>query len=760
MKKLYTKLAGNDSKFSRFPFIKVLSLTSIVAILSSVSPVFSKTKEEVSINIKDATVWVFPQSVISVYDDSSGYLGTINVSQDYLTVLNTVLTPKVNASVDDKNFLNDMLSEKRVISRAINSKKYDAGHPLELGFNSHAKLHDSIAVGLVVEAKVEQGMAIGFTALSTGGKNSIAIGSTVVFSEDEKTKTVAGAKFAIAFGTQAHSYANQAIAMGYNAYATKEALQAIAIGANTKAAGKFAITMGDQAEATREDSIAIGRMAHALGKSNTAFGSEYNEKGHGENDYTTVSGDYSTALGAVSKALAEGATAVGHRAYASEKDAVSIGFYSEAKADHAIALGADSIANVAAGVQGYNPLKAETDDTFAWKSTYGAVGVSDVSKGKTRQIGGVAEGTEETDAVNIAQLKSLQTYVDKGWKLSVDGKNAKVVGIEDTVDLSAGSENLQITKGEGDNKVKFDLAKNITLDSVTVGENILDTKGLKIANGPQITTEGINASGKKMTGVAAGTDVTDAVNFGQLQKIEKDVKEQVAATSFVKQDAETQHITIGKDTGGDKIDIANNKNDKCTLTGIKAGTLSEDSNEAVIGSQLFETNNKVASYLGGGAEYKDGAWTAPTFKVNTVDAEGKEKSETYHNVSDALRGVGSSFTNLKNEITKEVNNTITTVKGDSLLWSETDKAFSAQHENDGAKTNSKIAHLLDGDISEGSIDAITGNQLYLMSNQLASYFGGNAGYKDGIWTAPTFTLKTVKKDGTAEEKISECCISI
>uniref|UniRef100_UPI00055401C3 hypothetical protein n=1 Tax=Bartonella senegalensis TaxID=1468418 RepID=UPI00055401C3 len=65
------------------------------------------------------------------------------------------------------------------------------------------------------------------------------------------------------------------------------------------------------------------------------------------------------------------------------------------------------------------------------------------------------------------------------------------------------------------------------------------------------------------------------------------VIQKVEDESLVQQDKETQHITIGKDIDGDKIDIANKNKEKRTLTGIKDAALSAESNEAVIGSQLF-----------------------------------------------------------------------------------------------------------------------------------------------------------------------------
>ncbi|WP_375685760.1 hypothetical protein, partial [Bartonella sp. TT110JLCBS] len=84
---------------------------------------------------------------------------------------------------------------------------------------------------------------------------------------------------------------------------------------------------------------------------------------------------------------------------------------------------------------------------------------------------------------------------------------------------------------------------------------------------------------------------------------------------------------------------------------------------------------------------------------------------------------------------------------DALLWDDEEEAFVARHEKDGQKTKSKLKYLLDGEIAQGSTDAITGNQLYSMNNQLANYFGGGANYESGAWPGPKFALKTFAADG-------------
>ncbi|WP_375707401.1 YadA-like family protein [Bartonella sp. AA1HLJMS] len=439
MKKLYTKLAGSNLKFSRFPFIKVLSLTSIAALLASVSPVFSND-----------------------LDSSS------SSQENYLTALNVALTFKVSAADDYENFLTKTLTGVSNYSPIVNvlaktsdsirsidmnagSKKItraaltpgvvkgdqitrdDLGNPLVYGERAQGEAHDAIVFGQVAQTKADQGIAIGLTALagsSRNTKNSIAIGSSLTDSSDEKERTVSVGDFSIAFGSKAHSYANEAIAMGYNAYAKEQATQGIAIGASSN---------------------------------------------------VTVAGG--------------------------------------------VALGSDSISDRAAGEFGYTSLLQgpATNIEAQWKSTRGSVSVGDYSKGITRQITGVAAGSNVTDAVNLRQLQDLEQVVrQNGWKFSVGDKNATTVLMNSAVDFSARSSNLNITKGEDDNKVKFDLAQDIALESVKTGTNTFDATGLVITDGPKITTGGIDAGNKKVTGVTSGdlsADSQEVVNGSQLNVV-------------------------------------------------------------------------------------------------------------------------------------------------------------------------------------------------------------------------------------------------
>ncbi|WP_208439310.1 hypothetical protein, partial [Bartonella tribocorum] len=89
---------------------------------------------------------------------------------------------------------------------------------------------------------------------------------------------------------------------------------------------------------------------------------------------------------------------------------------------------------------------------------------------------------------------------------------------------------------------------------------------------------------------------------------------------------------------------------------------------------------------------------------------------SYDNVAAAFAGMNTSFTKLHHDLSDNIEQ-------NALLWSDADESFVALHGTGSEKRNSKLSHLLDGDISAGSTEAITGNQLYQLNQTLASYLG-------------------------------------
>ncbi|KXA68732.1 Hep/Hag repeat protein, partial [Megasphaera sp. MJR8396C] len=129
---------------------------------------------------------------------------------------------------------------------------------------------------------------------------------------------------------------------------------------------------------------------------------------------TIVTGKNAMAIGSRAQAQEENAMALGFKSIVTGKNATAIGVNTNASESNGVALGSDSVANTAAGVVGYDPSTnaASTDTTSTWKATRAAISVGGGTSGYTRQITNVAAGFADTDAVNVAQLKRVQSQLD------------------------------------------------------------------------------------------------------------------------------------------------------------------------------------------------------------------------------------------------------------------------------------------------------------------------------------------------------------
>ena len=180
---------------------------------------------------------------------------------------------------------------------------------------------------------------------------------------------------------------------------------ATVVGADTTASGSGASAYGYGAKANGAYTSALGNKAEADGIAATAVGVS-----------TQAKGAFSSALGSNAKATGTGAVGIGVATEtgtgATGPSSVSIGYQAGASIQESVALGAHSKTTVNRGVQGYDPSTGNKTDA-TWQATKGAVSVGDVDNNITRQITSVAAGTKDTDAVNVAQLKSLDGKVEK-----------------------------------------------------------------------------------------------------------------------------------------------------------------------------------------------------------------------------------------------------------------------------------------------------------------------------------------------------------
>ena len=268
-------------------------------------------------------------------------------------------------------------------------------------------------------------------------------------------------------------------------------------------------------------------------------------------------------------------------------DAVAIGHNTEVSAEGGVALGSKSKATVAAGAAGYDisTKAASTDTSSTWKATASAVSVGDVANDVTRQITSVAAGTNDTDAVNVAQLKKVETKIST---VEADAKKHTTVVAGDNTTVTSGtnanggaeykvSVNKHLVEMSSANfgKATDDVRARIDKDSARFfngSENIgVTPKGIQIENTDTLeqanftkygmyasegsktiyyTTNGISAGDQIINNVKAGVADTDAVNVSQLKR----VQDQIAASTSVTTVTAGDHIKVTPTVNGNTHD--------------------------------------------------------------------------------------------------------------------------------------------------------------------------------------------------------------
>ena len=276
-------------------------------------------------------------------------------------------------------------------------------------------------------------------------------------------------------------------------------------------------------------------------------------------------------------------------------DTVMIGHNADVTVNGGVALGANSVASTDKGVAGYDLSTgaASTETSVAWKSTAAAVSVGDVDHEVTRQITGVAAGLNDTDAVNVAQLKKAAAAAATTVATTDSNSNLTVAETE----TPSGSHNYQVglnKKLTGMESAEFgaDAAKTtISAGGVTIAKDST-TVSLK--------SNGLDNGGQTIKNVAAGKTDTDAVNLLQLKnsvtKVESANQDYIDITTRKENastnpgatiysvglsvDAETAITNANHYLTADGINAQNQK-----ITNVAPGTISATSTDAVNGSQ-------------------------------------------------------------------------------------------------------------------------------------------------------------------------------
>ena len=265
-----------------------------------------------------------------------------------------------------------------------------------------------------------------------------------------------------------------------------------AMGQETKATGLYSTALGYRSQVTNESAFAAGSYSKATGQWAVALGqgAEANNEGSVAVGYHTLAGYHGFAGGSYSKSLGMGSVALGggeteHDAFFS----LAVGRGAVAKLQNSVALGGGSIASREKGKIGYDSTATDHsgDTTGIWKSTEAAIAVGDPDNTITRQITGVAAGSEDTDAVNVAQLKALKSAFDTSMS-TLDGahyysvkSSKRNVGsnydndgaqADDSIVLGIGSSSVapnSTVVGNGNSLIG---EKNGVNDSIVVGQNL------------------------------------------------------------------------------------------------------------------------------------------------------------------------------------------------------------------------------------------------------------------------------------------------
>ena len=331
------------------------------------------------------------------------------------------------------------------------SAKATATYATALGNGASASSYESTAVGNGASASSYESTAIGSGA-GADGSYAIAMGNGASATNSYAVAIGAGANApsyqATALGNGASATSSQATAIGTGAGA--HGTSATALGNGASANSSYATALGSGATAQLSDDTAIGSSAKASGGDATALG--YNAQATAPNATALGSGAsayyHAIAIGAAS-ASSSYALAAGDGANAQEYQAIALGYNAKSNVTGGVALGSSSTANVESGKTGLDPHTgaASTNTGTTWVSTLGAVSVgtvdSDGNATGTRQINGLAAGTNDTDAVNVAQLKALETRINMHYysvnsTLSGDGSNYDNTGASGTNALAAG----------------------------------------------------------------------------------------------------------------------------------------------------------------------------------------------------------------------------------------------------------------------------------------------------------------------------------
>lgn len=378
-------------------------------------------------------------------------------------------------------------------------------------------------------------------------------------------------------------------------------------------------------------------------------------------------------------------------------DAVAIGHNTEVTAEGGVALGSGSKATVAAGGIGYDVKTgaASTETGAAWKATSSAVSVGDVANNVTRQITSVAAGTDDTDAVNVAQLKKAEEKIND---VEAEAKKHTTVVAGDNTTVTAGTNaaggaeyKVAVNKDLVEmNSVNFgkatdDVRARIDKDSARFfngSENIgITPNGIQIENTDTLeqanftkygmyasegdktvyyTTNGISAGDQKINNVKAGEADTDAVNVSQLKKVKDEITAATGTTTVTAGDHITVTPTINGNSRDYKVSLSKDITDQ-----INNNTTNIDKNKTEINKNRDDINKNRNDINKNKDDIKNNRNDINKNRDDINKNAGNIANNTTNiakNTED-IKNIKGNVTDIQNNITN-INNNMNSFKGD------------------------------------------------------------------------------------------------
>lgn len=521
------------------------------------------------------------------------------------------------------------------------------GASAAMGYKASAMGKWSTAIGSYSQSTGNSSLALGVKSVSAGDR-AIAMGAS----------SSAGGSYSMAMGVYADSSGANSVALGYKSVASGST--AVALGYQTTASGDDSAAFGNGAQAIGTNSVALGTGSTALEDNSVAVGNSttqrqitYVAKGDiNANSTDAVTGAQIYSLSqSVADRLGGGASVNSDGTVNAPLYKVGTGIYNNVGS--ALSALNTSITNTEASVAGL------AEDALLWDGNTSAFSAN--HSGSDSKITNLAAGTlaaDSTDAVNGSQLFDTNEKVD-----------------QNTADITTNTDSI--------NQNTTDIATNTTsINNLSNSVTTLTDDALLWDAASGAFNANRNGNASKIINVAAGDlseDSTDAVNGSQLYETNQKVDQNTSAIADINTsitNLSSDNLSWNETTSSFSASHGSSTTNK--ITNVAAGELSEGSTDAVNGSQLFETNEKVDQ--------------------NTTDIAANTTNITQN--STAIENLNTSVS--------DINTSITGLTDNALLWDEDIGAFSANH----GGSISKITNVAAGALSEDSTDAVNGSQLY------------------------------------------------